>query len=199
MGCLILYSNLLWGSFPKCLPERQGLDNISSYGIPKRWILIGPCPPCQPIGPDEELLVWYNGEDNPEIAAALEEERTSSLNKKSSPRAKRGSIKTMSYLAHIEHIVCISVYFISENICWSYLDVFAVVSSKSLVSHLANRLFQTKDINKDESCCTTGSWIVCCVVNRFVERKNRAGNITQFCSCWWTGHLVASQWGCVLK
>lgn len=41
---------------------------------------------------DEELLVWYNGEDNPEIAAALEEERTSNFNKKNSPRAKRGTI-----------------------------------------------------------------------------------------------------------
>ncbi|XP_043107988.1 PR domain zinc finger protein 2 [Puntigrus tetrazona] len=47
----------------------------------------------RPIGPDEELLVWYNGEDNPEIAAALEEERTSNLNKKSSPRAKRARRK----------------------------------------------------------------------------------------------------------
>ncbi|XP_056107403.1 PR domain zinc finger protein 2 isoform X1 [Rhinichthys klamathensis goyatoka] len=47
----------------------------------------------RPIGPDEELLVWYNGEDNPEIAAALEEERTSNLSKKSSPRAKRARRK----------------------------------------------------------------------------------------------------------
>ncbi|XP_051531263.1 PR domain zinc finger protein 2-like [Myxocyprinus asiaticus] len=47
----------------------------------------------RPIGPDEELLVWYNGEDNPEIAAALEEERTSNLNKRSSPRAKRARRK----------------------------------------------------------------------------------------------------------
>lgn len=44
----------------------------------------------QPIGPGEELLVWYSGEDNPEITAALEEERVSSLSKKNSPRAKRG-------------------------------------------------------------------------------------------------------------
>ncbi|XP_029630481.1 PR domain zinc finger protein 2-like isoform X2 [Salmo trutta] len=43
----------------------------------------------RPIGPGEELLVWYNGEDNPEITAALEEERASNLNKKNSPRAKR--------------------------------------------------------------------------------------------------------------
>ncbi|XP_026117081.1 PR domain zinc finger protein 2-like isoform X2 [Carassius auratus] len=47
----------------------------------------------RPIGPGEELLVWYNGEDNPEIAAALEEERTSNLSKKSSPRAKRARRK----------------------------------------------------------------------------------------------------------
>uniref|UniRef100_A0A673GUD6 PR domain zinc finger protein 2-like n=1 Tax=Sinocyclocheilus rhinocerous TaxID=307959 RepID=A0A673GUD6_9TELE len=47
----------------------------------------------RPIGPDEELVVWYNGEDNPEIAAALEEERTSNLSKKSSPRAKRARKK----------------------------------------------------------------------------------------------------------
>lgn len=44
----------------------------------------------QPIGPGEELLVWYTVEDNPEITAALEEERGSSLNRKNSPRAKRG-------------------------------------------------------------------------------------------------------------
>uniref|UniRef100_W5M0H0 PR domain containing 2, with ZNF domain b n=1 Tax=Lepisosteus oculatus TaxID=7918 RepID=W5M0H0_LEPOC len=44
----------------------------------------------QPIAPGEELLVWYNGEDNPEIAAAIEEERASSLSRKNSPRAKRG-------------------------------------------------------------------------------------------------------------
>ncbi|XP_046882607.1 PR domain zinc finger protein 2 [Hypomesus transpacificus] len=42
-----------------------------------------------PIGPGEELLVWYSGEDNPEITAALEEEKASSLCKKNSPRAKR--------------------------------------------------------------------------------------------------------------
>lgn len=61
--------------------------------MPKTSTLIGPSTLRQPIGPDEELLVWYNGEDNPEIAAALEEERTSNLNKKSSPRAKRGKMK----------------------------------------------------------------------------------------------------------
>uniref|UniRef100_A0A3Q3NBY3 SET domain-containing protein n=1 Tax=Labrus bergylta TaxID=56723 RepID=A0A3Q3NBY3_9LABR len=44
----------------------------------------------RPIGPGEELLVWYTVEDNPEITAALEEERASSLNRKNSPRAKRG-------------------------------------------------------------------------------------------------------------
>ncbi|MEQ2177647.1 hypothetical protein GOODEAATRI_005678 [Goodea atripinnis] len=46
----------------------------------------------RPIGPGEELLVWYTVEDNPEITAALEEERTS---RRSSPRSKRahGSCK----------------------------------------------------------------------------------------------------------
>uniref|UniRef100_A0A8C6T0E5 SET domain-containing protein n=1 Tax=Neogobius melanostomus TaxID=47308 RepID=A0A8C6T0E5_9GOBI len=41
----------------------------------------------RPIGPGEELLVWYSVQDNPEITAALEEERA---NRKNSPRAKRG-------------------------------------------------------------------------------------------------------------
>ncbi|XP_010880335.2 PR domain zinc finger protein 2 [Esox lucius] len=49
----------------------------------------------RPIRPGEELLVWYNGEDNPEITAALEEERTSSLSKKNSPRAKRARRKLL--------------------------------------------------------------------------------------------------------
>ncbi|CAB1353411.1 unnamed protein product [Coregonus sp. 'balchen'] len=49
----------------------------------------------QPIGPGEELLVWYNWEDNPEITAALEEERASSLSKKNSPRAKRARRKLL--------------------------------------------------------------------------------------------------------
>ncbi|KAM3878022.1 PR domain zinc finger protein 2 [Diretmus argenteus] len=44
-----------------------------------------------PIGPGEELLVWYSGEDSPEITAALEEERLSSLSKKNSPGAKRAT------------------------------------------------------------------------------------------------------------
>ena len=38
------------------------------------------------------MLVWYSGEDNPEITAALEEEKASSLCKKNSPRAKRGEL-----------------------------------------------------------------------------------------------------------
>ncbi|XP_048879223.1 PR domain zinc finger protein 2 isoform X1 [Brienomyrus brachyistius] len=49
----------------------------------------------KPIGPGEELLVWYNGEDNPEIAAAIEEERVSSLGKRSSPRARRARRKLL--------------------------------------------------------------------------------------------------------
>ncbi|KAF7693279.1 hypothetical protein HF521_008595 [Silurus meridionalis] len=49
----------------------------------------------EPIAQDEELLVWYNGEDNPEIEAALEEERSSNFHKKNSPRAKRGRKKLL--------------------------------------------------------------------------------------------------------
>ncbi|KAM4703151.1 PR domain zinc finger protein 2 [Rhinophrynus dorsalis] len=45
----------------------------------------------KPIEPGEELLVWYNGEDNPEIAAAIEEERAASnRSKKNSPKTRRG-------------------------------------------------------------------------------------------------------------
>ncbi|XP_069467000.1 PR domain zinc finger protein 2 [Ambystoma mexicanum] len=44
----------------------------------------------KPIEPGEELLVWYNGEDNPEIAAAIEEERAKHRIKKHSPKAKKG-------------------------------------------------------------------------------------------------------------
>ncbi|CAN2388156.1 histone-lysine N-methyltransferase activity [Pristimantis euphronides] len=45
----------------------------------------------KPIEPGEELLVWYNGVDNPEIAAAIEEERAAShRSKKSSPKSRRG-------------------------------------------------------------------------------------------------------------
>ncbi|XP_067873539.1 PR domain zinc finger protein 2 isoform X3 [Heterodontus francisci] len=47
----------------------------------------------EPIQPGEELLVWYNGEDNPDIAAALEEERSNYLNKRSSPRGRKGRKK----------------------------------------------------------------------------------------------------------
>ncbi|XP_029007591.1 PR domain zinc finger protein 2 [Betta splendens] len=49
----------------------------------------------RPIGPGEELLVWYTVEDNPEITAALEEERASSLSRTSSPRAKRARGKLL--------------------------------------------------------------------------------------------------------
>nr|XP_033482468.1 PR domain zinc finger protein 2 [Epinephelus lanceolatus] len=49
----------------------------------------------RPIGPGEELLVWYTVEDNPEITAALEEERASSLSRKNSPRAKRARRKLL--------------------------------------------------------------------------------------------------------
>ncbi|XP_043531590.1 PR domain zinc finger protein 2 isoform X3 [Chiloscyllium plagiosum] len=47
----------------------------------------------EPIQPGEELLVWYNGEDNPDIAAALEEERSTILNRRSSPRGRKGRRK----------------------------------------------------------------------------------------------------------
>lgn len=46
----------------------------------------------RPIGPGEELLVCYSVQDNPEITAALEEERTS---RKNSPRAKRARRKLL--------------------------------------------------------------------------------------------------------
>ncbi|XP_066528058.1 PR domain zinc finger protein 2 [Hoplias malabaricus] len=49
----------------------------------------------RPIAAGEELLVWYNGEESAEIAAALEEERSSSLAKKQSPRAKRARKKLL--------------------------------------------------------------------------------------------------------
>uniref|UniRef100_A0A3B4ZLN6 PR/SET domain 2 n=1 Tax=Stegastes partitus TaxID=144197 RepID=A0A3B4ZLN6_9TELE len=49
----------------------------------------------RPIGPGEELLVWYTVEDNPEITAALEEERASSLSRRNSPRAKRARRKLL--------------------------------------------------------------------------------------------------------
>uniref|UniRef100_A0A8V0ZGX9 PR/SET domain 2 n=1 Tax=Gallus gallus TaxID=9031 RepID=A0A8V0ZGX9_CHICK len=43
----------------------------------------------KPIAPGEELLVWYNGEDDPEIAAAIEEERASARSRRHSPKAKK--------------------------------------------------------------------------------------------------------------
>uniref|UniRef100_A0A8C5T2I4 PR/SET domain 2 n=1 Tax=Laticauda laticaudata TaxID=8630 RepID=A0A8C5T2I4_LATLA len=47
----------------------------------------------EPIEPGDELLVWYNGEENPEIAAALEEERASHRSKRNSPKAKKAKKK----------------------------------------------------------------------------------------------------------
>ncbi|XP_067328963.1 PR domain zinc finger protein 2 [Anolis sagrei] len=47
----------------------------------------------KPIEPGEELLVWYNGEDNPAIAEAIEEERASNRGKRNSPKAKKGKKK----------------------------------------------------------------------------------------------------------
>uniref|UniRef100_A0A3B3XNQ4 PR domain containing 2, with ZNF domain b n=1 Tax=Poecilia mexicana TaxID=48701 RepID=A0A3B3XNQ4_9TELE len=61
----------------------------------------------RPIGPGEELLVWYTVEDNPEITAALEEERAS---RRSSPRSKRGEAlipthaESLSSLCHNFHL-----------------------------------------------------------------------------------------------
>ncbi|KAI4875072.1 hypothetical protein NFI96_033367, partial [Prochilodus magdalenae] len=49
----------------------------------------------RPIATGEELLVWYNGEESAEIAAALEEERSSGSGKKHSPRAKRARKKLL--------------------------------------------------------------------------------------------------------
>ncbi|XP_044919718.1 PR domain zinc finger protein 2 isoform X5 [Mustela nigripes] len=46
----------------------------------------------KPIAPGEELLVWYNGEDNPEIAAAIEEERASARSKRSSPKSRKATV-----------------------------------------------------------------------------------------------------------
>lgn len=54
--------------------------------LARRLSLLSP----QPIAPGEELLVWYNGEDNPEIAAAIEEERASARSKRSSPKSRKG-------------------------------------------------------------------------------------------------------------
>uniref|UniRef100_A0ACB8EEG6 PR domain zinc finger protein 2 n=1 Tax=Sphaerodactylus townsendi TaxID=933632 RepID=A0ACB8EEG6_9SAUR len=47
----------------------------------------------KPVEPGEELLVWYNGEDNPEIAAAIEEERASNRSKRGSPKAKKDQLE----------------------------------------------------------------------------------------------------------
>lgn len=49
----------------------------------------------KPIEPGEELLVWYNGEDNPEIAAAIEEERAKHRIKRNSPKAKKGRRRSL--------------------------------------------------------------------------------------------------------
>lgn len=47
----------------------------------------------KPIAPGEELLVWYNGEDDPEIAAAIEEERASARSRRHSPKAKKDQVE----------------------------------------------------------------------------------------------------------
>ncbi|XP_026203911.1 PR domain zinc finger protein 2 [Anabas testudineus] len=73
-----------WPKYPCCLSAR-----LSVIGGRAHLSLL------QPIGPGEELLVWYTVEDNPEITAALEEERASSLSRKNSPRAKRARRKLL--------------------------------------------------------------------------------------------------------
>ncbi|KAM8914229.1 PR domain zinc finger protein 2 isoform 1-T1 [Spinachia spinachia] len=54
----------------------------------------------RPIGPGEELLVWYTVEDNPEITAALEEERANSASRKNSPGATRARRKLPEGASH---------------------------------------------------------------------------------------------------
>ncbi|XP_068598561.1 PR domain zinc finger protein 2 [Brachionichthys hirsutus] len=49
----------------------------------------------KPIAPGEELLVRHTVEDNPEIAAALEEERVGGLGRRNPPRAKRARRKLL--------------------------------------------------------------------------------------------------------
>ncbi|XP_026999735.2 PR domain zinc finger protein 2 isoform X1 [Tachysurus fulvidraco] len=71
-----------------CSPEEQNLFPLEINRAIYYKVL-------RPIAQDEELLVWYNGEDNPEIAAALEEERNSNFYKKNSPRAKRARKKKL--------------------------------------------------------------------------------------------------------
>ncbi|KAG7319082.1 hypothetical protein KOW79_017556 [Hemibagrus wyckioides] len=71
-----------------CSPEEQNLFPLEINRAIYYKVL-------RPIAQDEELLVWYNGEDNPEIAAALEEERSSNFHKKNSPRAKRARKKLL--------------------------------------------------------------------------------------------------------
>ncbi|KAK3536656.1 hypothetical protein QTP86_015465 [Hemibagrus guttatus] len=71
-----------------CSPEEQNLFPLEINRAIYYKVL-------RPIAQDEELLVWYNGEDNPEIAAALEEERSSNFHKKNSPKAKRARKKLL--------------------------------------------------------------------------------------------------------
>lgn len=80
-------SDAQWPKSSLCLPASAAV-----IGAPPHLSLL------QPIRPGEELLVWYTVEDNPEITAALEEERANSLNRKNSHRAKQGeaSLQTIS-------------------------------------------------------------------------------------------------------
>ncbi|XP_037684413.1 PR domain zinc finger protein 2-like isoform X1 [Choloepus didactylus] len=69
----------------------------------------------KPIAPGEELLVWYNGEDNPEIAAAIEEERASARSKRNSPKSKKvlfcPSLYSLSLFPF--HFPCVSFLYLS--------------------------------------------------------------------------------------
>ncbi|XP_040980069.1 kazrin isoform X5 [Aquila chrysaetos chrysaetos] len=59
----------------------------------------------KPIAPGEELLVWYNGEDDPEIAAAIEEERASARSRRHSPKAKKAVESLHSLNDQISHFI----------------------------------------------------------------------------------------------
>lgn len=80
-------SDAQWPKSSLCLPASAAV-----IGAPPHLSLL------QPIRPGEELLVWYTVEDNPEITAALEEERANSLNRKNSHRAKQGEASLQTSL-----------------------------------------------------------------------------------------------------
>nr|XP_030145243.1 kazrin isoform X6 [Taeniopygia guttata] len=59
----------------------------------------------KPIAAGEELLVWYNGEDDPAIAAAIEEERASARSRRHSPKARRAVESLHSLNDQISHFI----------------------------------------------------------------------------------------------